>query len=82
MFRGNKAKNAADAGCRGLIIFSDPADVAGEKDEGVYPNSIFLPDSGIQRGSLALFDGDPETPNWPSLNMDGLYRYNAMIELI
>ena len=69
IFRGNKAKNAEDYGCVGLVIFSDPADVAGEGQaaEDVYPNSMFLPDTGIQRGSLLLSDGDPETPNWPSL---------------
>ena len=70
MFRGNKAKNAEVAGCSGLIIFSDPADVAGEgqdPDSDVYPHTMFLPDTGIQRGSLLLTDGDPQTPNWPSL---------------
>ena len=53
IFRGNKAQNAADAGCAGLIIFSDPADVAGEgqEPENVYPNTMFLPDTGIQRGN-------------------------------
>ena len=58
------------AGCSGLIIFSDPADVAGEGqdlDTDVYPHTMFLPDTGIQRGSLLLTDGDPQTPNWPSL---------------
>jgi len=70
VFRGNKAKNAEDAGCVGLVIFSDPGDVAGEGQDqnlDVYPNTMFLPDTGIQRGSLLLFDGDPETPNIPSL---------------
>ena len=28
--------------------------------------------TAVQRGSLALADGDPETPNWPSL--DNVYR--------
>ena len=57
-------------GCVGLVIFSDPGDVAGEGQDqnlDVYPNTMFLPDTGIQRGSLLLFDGDPETPNMPSL---------------
>merc|ERR1719400_1696355 len=70
VFRGNKAKNAEDAGCVGLVIFSDPGDVAGEgqnQETDVYPETMFLPDTGIQRGSLLLFDGDPETPNMPSL---------------
>ena len=35
---------------------------------------MFLSDTGIQRGSLGLFDGDPETPNWPSL--PNAYRLN------
>ena len=30
IFRGNKAKNAADFGCAGLIIYSDPMEVACE----------------------------------------------------
>ena len=58
------------------MIFSDPADVAGEgqnQETDVYPETMFLPDTGIQRGSLLLFDGDPETPNMPSLP-EGIYR--------
>lgn len=31
-----------------------------------------MPGTAVQRGSLALADGDPETPNWPSL--DHVYR--------
>ena len=64
------------SGCVGLVIFSDPGDVAGEGQNqltDVYPETMFLPDTGIQRGSLLLFDGDPETPNMPSLP-DGIYR--------
>ena len=63
-------------GCVGLVIFSDPGDVAGEgqnQETDVYPETMFLPDTGIQRGSLLLFDGDPETPNMPSLP-EGIYR--------
>ena len=69
IFRGNKEQNAADYGCIGLVIFSDPSDVAGagQEPENIYPSTQFLPDTGISRGSLGLFDGDPETPGWPSL---------------
>ena len=36
---------------------------------------MFLPDTGIQRGSLLLVCGDPTTPNWPSLpNVDRLTK--------
>eukprot|EP00094_Tigriopus_californicus_P004991 TCALIF_04806-PA protein Name:"Similar to Naalad2 N-acetylated-alpha-linked acidic dipeptidase 2 (Mus musculus)" AED:0.00 eAED:0.00 QI:0/-1/0/1/-1/1/1/0/771 len=71
-FRGNKVQNGADNDCIAVIIFSDPADVAAEGTEDVYPDSFWLPESGIQRGSSFLGHGDPETPGWPSL--DNVYR--------
>ena len=45
IFRGNKLQNCQDAGAIGMIIFSDPGDVAvqGIEAENVYPNTIFLP---------------------------------------
>ena len=53
----------------GMILFSDPADVAveGTEDENVYPNTIFLPGTGVQRGSTYIGDGDPLSPHWPSI---------------
>ena len=52
----------------GMILFSDPADVAveGTEDENVYPNTIFLPGTGAQRGSTYVGD-DPLSPHWPSI---------------
>ena len=49
------------------------ADVAanGTEPKDVYPNSFWLPPTGMQRGSLLIFDGDPQTPNYPSL--DGVF---------
>ncbi len=75
--RGNKAENAAKFGCAALIIFSDPAEAAqeGTEPEHVYPESFWLPGTGVQRGSLALADGDPLTPNWPSV--DHAYRLDS-----
>jgi len=69
IFRGNKADNGAKFGCVGLIIYSDPMEVAceGTDPSQVYPNSFWLPGTGMQRGSLALVDGDPLTPYWPSV---------------
>ena len=60
----------------GVIIYSDPEEVAGMgTDPGsVYPNTFFLPPSGIQRGSVFLGDGDPLSPTWTSV--DGAYRLN------
>ena len=52
-----------------MILFSDPADVAvdGIKPENVYPNTIFLPGTGVQRGSTYIGDGDPLSPHWASV---------------
>ena len=57
-----------------MILFSDPADVAAEGTEPdkVYPNTFWLPPTGMQRGSLILTDGDPQTPNYPSI--EGVHR--------
>ena len=69
--RGNKVKNCQDAGAIGVILFSDPGDVAllGTEPENVHPNTIFLPGSGIQRGSTStpLQEGDRLSPGWPSV---------------
>ena len=69
IFRGNKVKNCQDAGAIGVIMFSDPGDVAfqGTEPDKVYPNSIFLPGSGVQRGSTLIEGGDPLSPGWPSV---------------
>ena len=50
-------------------MFSDPGDVSaqGTDPENVYPNTIFLPGSGIQRGGTKLVKGDPLSPGWPSV---------------
>ena len=69
LYRGNKVENAFNNGCSGVIIYSDPVDVAAEgtEPENVYPNKPWLPGTGMQRGSLKLVKGDPETPHWPSI---------------
>lgn len=68
IFRGNKVLQAQERGAIGVILFSDPEDVAAEgtADEDVYPNTWWLPGSGMQRGSIFVGDGDPLTPGWPS----------------
>ena len=74
IFRGNRLKHCQDAGAIGVIMFSDPADVTfgGISPDKVYPNSSFLPDSGMQRGHARLTKGDPLSPTWPSVK--GAYR--------
>jgi hypothetical protein len=58
----------------GVILFSDPNDVAvnGTSPDKVYPNTFFLPGSGIQRGSTFLGEGDPLSPLYPSV--ENAYR--------
>ncbi|XP_022097951.1 N-acetylated-alpha-linked acidic dipeptidase 2-like [Acanthaster planci] len=70
IFRGDKAKQAETFGAVGLILYSDPADFAVDGISSVYPDSWWLPGSGVQRGSLAVqqgLGGDPLTPGYPSL---------------
>nr|XP_045619566.1 N-acetylated-alpha-linked acidic dipeptidase 2-like [Procambarus clarkii] len=68
IFRGNKVLHAQERGAKGLILFSDPEDVAreGVEPEKVYPNTWWLPGTGMQRGSTNLGMGDLLTPGWPS----------------
>jgi hypothetical protein len=49
-----------------VLLFSDPENVAPNNTQYVYPQGEFLPNTGVQRGSVALIDGDPLTPNYPS----------------
>jgi hypothetical protein len=39
----------------------------GLEPENVYPNTFFLPESGIQRGSICAGLGDPLSPDWTSI---------------
>ena len=67
-FRGIKPREAAKAGAKGVLIYSDP------KDDGfirgkVYPEGPWRAADGIQRGSIEqiqLAVGDPLTPGWSS----------------
>ncbi|XP_069165778.1 N-acetylated-alpha-linked acidic dipeptidase 2-like isoform X3 [Procambarus clarkii] len=67
IFRGNKLLHAQERGAKGLILFSDPEDVAqeGVEPEKVYPNTWWLPGTGMERGTQNLM-GDLLTPGWPS----------------
>jgi len=75
IFRGNRLANCEAAGAIGVIMFSDPKDYSnpqGVNASQVYPNTFFLPESGVQRGSTFIGDGDPLSPGWPSVK--GAYR--------
>jgi N-acetylated-alpha-linked acidic dipeptidase len=64
IFRGVKAKIAAEHGAVGCLIYSDPRD-DGYFGGAVFPNGPMRPSDGVQRGSvedLATGSGDPLTP--------------------
>lgn len=66
--RALKVKAAQDAGCIGVIMFSDPAeDGAGKGD--TWPGGPWRPADAVERGSVGLTSwvlGDPLTPGWAS----------------
>ncbi|XP_028396939.1 glutamate carboxypeptidase 2-like [Dendronephthya gigantea] len=72
IFRGDKVKNAQDCGAVGAILYNDPEDYAPEGQDKVYPNYIWLPKTGVQRGSIRRGRGDPLTPGLPSV--EGVFR--------
>ena len=64
IFRGSKARLAAEMGAVGAILYSDPADT-GYRRGAVYPEGPYLPSGGYQRGSVmnvTLRTGDPLSP--------------------
>ncbi|KAM9302182.1 aminopeptidase NAALADL1 [Gastrophryne carolinensis] len=66
--RSTKAINAAKFGVVGLIVYTDPKDI----NDGVssssetYPNSWYMPESGVERGSYTEDFGDLLTPYYPA----------------
>ncbi|BGP20675.1 Vacuolar protein sorting-associated protein 70 [Rhodosporidiobolus nylandii] len=74
LFRGLKVKAAAEAGAKGVIIYTDPVEdgeVVVENGYEEYPKGPARAPSSIQRGSvqyLSLYPGDPLTPGVPSYN--------------
>ena len=68
-YRGNKVRWAAAFGFVGIILYMDPGDYYKDKSVGPYPDSLWLPASGVQRGTTLNGDGDPLTPNYPSTGL-------------
>ena len=65
-FRGIKAREAEKHGALALILYSDPADDGYGRGD-IYPKGPMRPWGGIQRGSVENMDGDPSTPDRPSI---------------
>ncbi len=51
-----------------MILYGDPIDFAPNSTGpgSTYPNSIYLPDMGQQRGSTLILSGDPLTKHYPA----------------
>lgn len=65
-YRGIKAREAEKHGAVGLLIYSDPAEDGYTRGD-VYPEGPMRPSQGVQRGSVYNDNGDPTTPDYPSL---------------
>ncbi|KAL3881371.1 hypothetical protein ACJMK2_027819 [Sinanodonta woodiana] len=65
IFRGDKVLNAQRFNASGAILYTDPADFNIYGTSDVYPDSWWMPDTGVQRGTLAG-DGDYLTPFYPA----------------
>lgn len=67
-YRGIKVDLAAQYGCGGVLLFTDPATDGAAKGP-TWPAGPWKPDWDAQRGSilsLAHVPGDPSTPGWAS----------------
>ncbi|SMR45592.1 unnamed protein product [Zymoseptoria tritici ST99CH_1E4] len=77
---------AAQAGCIGALLYSDPRD-DGSARGPVWPDGPWRPDDSVQRGSVALTDrvlGDPFTPGYAStLNAEHTVKdnYPALVQI-
>ncbi|RMZ75283.1 hypothetical protein DV737_g5370, partial [Chaetothyriales sp. CBS 132003] len=79
--RALKVKAAELAGAKACIIYSDPAQ-DGYIHGPTYPDGRFMPQDGVQRGSVSLMSwvvGDVLSPGWASTpeNRDRLNLTNA-----
>ena len=58
---------AAEAGATALILFMDPSDYGPPEGVKAFPETWWLPGSGLQRGTILISSsGDPLTPEYPS----------------
>uniref|UniRef100_A0A914XCD2 Uncharacterized protein n=1 Tax=Plectus sambesii TaxID=2011161 RepID=A0A914XCD2_9BILA len=68
VWRGEKVYQATLNGAVGCIIYSDPQLYAPPDGSNVFPNSMYMPPTSAQRGSLSQVNGDPLTPLYPAVN--------------
>lgn len=63
----------------GVVLYGDPIDYTlnSTLPASTYPNSIYLPDMGQQRGSTMTLSGDPLTKHYPAKG----YSRNRTLDL-
>eukprot|EP01018_Ginkgo_biloba_P010498 Gb_39263 [translate_table: standard] len=66
IYRGTVVKIAAKAGAIAAILYGDPQQFGGNGTQGYFPDSKWLPPTGVQRGTVLQGIGDPLTPGWAS----------------
>jgi hypothetical protein len=56
LFRGNKIRNAQMYGAKAVLLFDDPLNGTNTPDK-TYPNDVFMPKEGTQRGTVFMKEG-------------------------
>ncbi|XP_074861685.1 aminopeptidase NAALADL1 [Carettochelys insculpta] len=74
--RADKAVNGAEFGVVGVVVYTDPRDIndGHASEEQTYPNSWYMPPSGVERGAYSEHFGDLLTPYYPAKEFT--YRMN------
>ena len=72
-----KVRLAAEAGAAAVILYMDPLDYGPPSGVNPFPDTWWLPDSGLQRGTVLTGGaGDPLTPGYPSTGNDSIFSYS------
>ena len=66
----------------GVILYSDPKDYAAEGVDKVYPDTWWLPPTGVQRGTVYYGEGDPLTPGYPATGKWSIYSLGKLFHMI
>ena len=72
-----QTKHAELFGASGLILYSDPQDYSAGGAQAAYPDSWWLPGSGVQRGTVN--EVDPLTPGYPGIGKSYDYLLDANV---
>ena len=78
-----KVNLAESRGAAGVILYTDPADVAVMGPEAVYSSTLMMPPDGVQQGTVKLMHGDPLTPHYPATGdaLGGFFDFGLGIVL-